>query len=96
MAIQLTDALFTPGQMIDFFFRGMFHRLTHMGKLGCQRLALIQGLSTDFAGMVDTHQTGNMTLGLWVQRVFRFDDGRRRPMRLTAERQQCSQGGIGL
>ena len=60
MAVQFTQAFFTPHQMIDFFCGGLLHLLAHVGELGGQGLALVQRLGADFAGVVDPHQARHM------------------------------------
>ena len=61
MAAQLMNALFAPDQMVDFLFGGVIHGGAHLRQLGGQGLTLIQRLGADFAGMVDAHQTGDVS-----------------------------------
>src|SRR3546814_4903385 len=41
-AAQLADALFTPGQMVDFLIRRLFHRPTYLREASRQGLALVR------------------------------------------------------
>ena len=96
MTAQLADALLAPGQVVDFFLGRVLHGLAHFGQFGGQGLALVQRLGTDFPGMVDAHQAGHVPGVLVTHLRFRLHDGRRRAIRLAAERQQRAHGHIGL
>jgi len=74
----------------------MLHGLAYLGQLGGQGLALVQRLGTDFAGVVDAHQAGDMAGLLLIELGVRLDDGRRGAGGLAAEGQQGAHGGIGL
>ncbi len=76
VAAQLTDALFAPGQVVDFFLGGMLHGLAHLWQLGGQGLALIERLGADFTGMVDAHQASDVAGLAFVQFHIRLDDRR--------------------
>ncbi len=82
--------------MVDLLLGGFLHRLADLGQLGGQRLALVQRLGADLAGVVDAHQAGDMAGVFLAQFAIGFHDGRRRSRRLAAERQQGAQGGVGL
>ncbi|KTC40931.1 hypothetical protein AO260_31025 [Pseudomonas sp. ABAC21] len=96
MTAQLADALLTPGKMVNFFFGRVLHRCAHLRQLGGQGLTLIQRLGTDFAGMVDAHQAGDMARLGGAHLGIGLHDGRRGPVRLAAEGQQRAHGGVGL
>ena len=66
---------------------GMFHGGAYVRQPGGEGLALVERLGADLAGVVDTHQAGDV-LGLqFIQFGFGLDDGRRWSARLAAERQ---------
>ena len=88
--------MLAPGQVVDLLLGGFLHRLADLGQLGGQRLALVQRLGADLAGVVDAHQAGDMAGVFLAQFAIGFHDGRRRSRRLAAERQQGAQGGVGL
>ena len=56
--------------MVVLLGRGLFHLLAHVGQLRGQRLALIERLGADLAGVVDAHQArrqfalGGIEIGL--------------------------------
>jgi len=96
VAAQLADALFTPGQMVDFLIRRLFHRPTYLREASRQGLALVQRLSADFAGVVDAHQAGNVAGLALAEFGLVLQDRRRRACWLATERQQRAQGRISL
>jgi hypothetical protein len=96
VAAQLVNALFAPGQVVHFLLGGVLHGLAHVRQFGRQRLALIQRLGADFAGVVDPHQAGDVTAVLVAERLSRAQQRRRWTRRLTAEGQQGAQGPVGL
>ena len=90
-AAQLADALLAPGQVVDLL-PAASPSPRGPGQLGGQRLALVQRLGADLAGVVDAHQAGDMAGVFLAQFAIGFHDGRRRSRRLAAERQQGAQG----
>ena len=55
MSIKLLETLPAPGEVIIFFIRRLFHLLAGFLATGCQRLALVECLGTDFTGVIDPH-----------------------------------------
>ncbi len=77
VAAQFADALLAPGQVIDLLVGGMLHGLAYLRQLGGQRLALIERLGADLAGVVDAHQAGDMAGLVVAQRRLVLQDRRR-------------------
>src|SRR5690606_34151840 len=63
---------------------------------GGERLALVERLGADLAGVVDEHQSGDVALALLVQFDLRLQQRRRGARGRAAEGQQGAQGGIHL
>ncbi len=57
---ELLNALFAPGQMIEFLGRRVLHLLLNSLVASDRRVALIQGLRSNFACMVYTHKPRGM------------------------------------
>ena len=92
MAAELADALFAPGQVVDLLVGRLFHRFAHTRQARSQRLALVERLGTDLAGMVDAHEAGHVASFAFAQFGVRLDHGGRGAAGLPAERQQGAQG----
>ena len=73
---QFLKSLFAPGQMIEFLVSGLLHLLLYIAITRNNRVALIEALGCDLAGMIDAHQASGMGLLLLVQ--VRLIDIRRR------------------
>lgn len=74
--VEFLQALFTPGEVVEFFIGGALNLRFDIRVAGDDGVALVQGLGGDFAGMVDPHQTGRMRALL--VREFGFVEIRRR------------------
>jgi hypothetical protein len=64
---ELFQSLLTPGQMVGLFCGGLLHRSFDRTLMGRESLALVQGLSRDFAGVIDPHQPAGPYLGMLRQ-----------------------------
>ena len=57
---ELIDPLLTPGQMIELFICRVLHLFLYTLVARDRRVSLVQGLRGDFAGVIDTHESGCM------------------------------------
>ena len=57
---ELLNALFAPGQVIEFLRGSVLHLLLNSLVASDRRVTLIQGLRSNFAGMVHAHETRRM------------------------------------
>ncbi len=64
---QFVNALLTPGEVVELFIGRMLHLTFNVfvPSHGC--MSLIQGLSRDFARMIDPHQAGSMGFLLRIE-----------------------------
>jgi len=57
---EFPQALVTPGQVVSFFASGPQQHVANLWSPCEDRLAVIQGLGGDFAGVVDAHEAGRL------------------------------------
>ena len=92
---QFLDALLGPGQMLGLLVGSLHQRLTDAVVARQQRLPLIQGLGTDLAAMVDSHQRGGVPALLGAEFPFRDLGAGRRPQ-TDGYAEKCSQAPVEL
>ena len=92
---ELLDALFAPGQVIELLRGRVLHLFFISFVASNRRVALIQGLGSNFAGMVYTHKTRRMrSLGGAEGRVL-YRSGRVVSRRATGRRRDGAQCFVG-
>jgi hypothetical protein len=59
-SLEFLEALLAPREVVELLDRRLFHGVAHVVEPRRERLALVEALRHDLAGVVDAHQAGGM------------------------------------
>lgn len=93
---ELAQPVFCPDQMVILFERGLFKFFPYLLIARGDRLALVQGLGRDFAGVIHAHQRDDVFSVVLVHFNITEFFSRIWPMRRRWPARDCTQRGVGV